>query len=90
MTDEALVPNYDFLAMMAGGPPSQIDPSMAKLLEDLDGRPTDEVKAAIHKALDFGVHCGACSQFVLAALDVEWRRLGGRSDDPAPWRDEWA
>jgi hypothetical protein len=46
------------------------------------------VKRGLHKALDFAAHGALASGFVMQVLRIEWERLGGKSDDPAPWRDE--
>jgi hypothetical protein len=81
-------PNFHFLEGIAGGPESQIDPQMAAILKDLQGKPVEEVKQGIRKALDYGARYALASGFVMQALHIEWERLGGQKDDPTPWRDE--
>ena len=86
-TDE-ITPNFEFLNMLADGPDSQIDTKMGDMIRGLDDKPLVEVKAAIHKALDFGARYALASTFTMTALNLEWERIGGKSTDPTPWRNE--
>lgn len=88
MTDDDLIPNFRFLQGIADGPESQIDRQMADMVRAVLDKPLPEVRAGLHKALDFGARYGLCSDFVMSVLNVEWKRLGGKPDDPAPWRKE--
>lgn len=81
------VPNFHFLRGIADGPESQIDQKMADMIRDVLDKPLPEVRAGLHKALDFGARFSLCSDFVMSVLDIEWERLGGSPDDPAPWRE---
>lgn len=71
-------------------------PSVVDLLATIgngDGKPWEgevaRVRRGLHKALDFAVHGSLASGFVIQVLNIEWERLGGRRDDPAPWREEF-
>jgi hypothetical protein len=88
MNETELVPNYDLIDGLAHGPDSQIDNKMRGILKGLRGKSVDEVKPRLHKALDIGTRYALASGFVMKILDLEWRRLGGSPDDPAPWREE--
>lgn len=95
-------PNYEALAMLANGPESQVDPLLAKMLRELAPSAVDQladisegvseeeaarVRTGLHKALDYAVHGALGSGFVITAIRLEWELLGGKPDDPAPWRD---
>jgi hypothetical protein len=82
------VPNYKLYEAMSKGPETQIDPQMGEMLSGLNGKPAEDVRDALRKALDYGVRYALCSDFVVTVLDSEWKRLGGKDDDPAPWRED--
>jgi len=86
MSETELKPNFEFIRGLANGPENQIDPKLCEILKELDDKPLGEVRSGLHKALDFGARYALASAFVMTALDVEWKRLGGKHDDPAPWR----
>lgn len=70
-------------------PPAAVD-----LLADLASGVQREaevvrVRTGLHKALDMAVHGSLCAGFLIQVMRIEWERLGGSSDDPAPWREEW-
>lgn len=88
MSEPEPIPNFPFIEGMAFGPESQIDPQMAQVLKDTLDKPLEEVKQGLRKAMDIGARYALCSGFVLKALNIEWTRLGGKPDDPTPWRDE--
>lgn len=83
-----MTPNFDFIEGIANGPSTQIDAQMANILKELPGKSVEEVRAGLHKALDYGARYALASGFVMTALDMEWKRLGGSPDDPTPWRAE--
>ena len=83
-----MVPNFEIIKMITEGSETQIDPQMADILKELDGKPLLEVRAGLHKALDYGARYSLASGFVMTVLDGEWSRLGGKPDDPTPWRKE--
>ncbi len=83
-----IVPNFPFLNALADGPDSQIDAQMGDMIRGLDSKSLDEVKSAVHKALDFGARYALASTFTMMALNIEWKRIGGKDDDPTPWREE--
>lgn len=87
MTEE-ITPNFPLLEGLATGPETQIDPRMGDMLRNLEGKPTNEVKDAIRKAMDHGARYALASGFVMQVLHIEWERLGGKPDDPTPWREE--
>lgn len=80
-------PDIALLTMLASGPDSQIDPKMAAMIMAVLDGPISEAKAGLHKALDHGARYSWASSFVMKVLDIEWRRLGGTPEDPAPWRE---
>jgi len=86
--DDEPTPNWPLLEGLATGPETQIDPKMGEILQNLEGKPLEEVKSAIHKAMDYGARYAMASGFVMQVLDIEWKRLGGTLDDPTPWRQE--
>lgn len=83
-----ITPNFHFLNELSRGPHTQIDAHMGAMIRDLDDRPLDEVKSAIHKALDFGARYALASTFTMMVLNIEWERIGGKPTDPTPWREE--
>ena len=85
---ELAEPNHSLIAALAEGPDSQIDAQVAKILKTLKDKTRDEVKDGLHKALDYGARYGMASSMVMTVLDGEWKRLGGKPTDPAPWQDE--
>ena len=76
----------DILREIAKAPATQLDPEMAKEVKALIGKPDAEVKVGLHQILDKCAHGSLASDFTMLILDGEWKRLGGKSDDPAPWR----
>lgn len=96
-------PNYQLLELAASGSDRQVDPILKKMLLEL-ARPSAvlllagvwaapeaeivRVRTGLHKALDLSVHGALCSDFLVEVLNIEWERLGGERDDPAPWREE--
>lgn len=76
------------LRLLLTAPASQLDPSMVKKLQSLEGKSDKEVKTGLHEILDRCVYSSLASDFVVRILQYEWQQLGGKSDDPAPWRDE--
>ena len=82
-------PNYGFIKAIIEGPDRQVDPVLKDLLRNLDGKPLDEFRAGLHKALDYAARGSLSSDFVVSLMDLEWKRLGGNVNDPAPWRDQW-
>ena len=78
----------DALRMMLSAPPTQLDPSMVERLKKLDGKEGDELRAGLHEILDHCARYSLASDFVMKVLDHEWRELGGKPDDPTPWREK--
>lgn len=85
---ESIEPNHEFLRALSEGPESHMDPKLAKMIADLVGKPQQEVRQGLHQALDYGARYALCSDFIMNVMRFEWERIGGRRDDPAPWRDE--
>ena len=98
-----LVPNYPLLQKLLEAPDSAADAALLDIVRPLCDRSAvdrlaavyddgvsavDIVKHGLHKALDYAAHGALANGFVMQVLDIEWKRLGGKSDDPAPWRDE--
>lgn len=81
-------PNWGVLDMILTAPDSQLDARMVEKLKNLKDKSVEEVKDGLHEILDLSVHSSLASAFVIKILDVEWRNLGGKDDDPAPWREE--
>lgn len=77
----------EVLKFLFTAPPTQLDPSMKEKLQALDGKTGDELKAGLHEILDHCARYSLASDFVMKVLDHEWRALGGKPDDPAPWRE---
>jgi len=99
LTDER--PNYELLSMLCEAPDSQMGETLVDMLRKLLpsaveqlGRVADpdedevaRVRRGLHEALDLAAYSSLASGFVMQVLDMEWRRLGGSPDDPAPWRE---
>lgn len=94
-------PNYSLLVGLSEGSDRHVGPHLGKMLLDLvpsavelladveTGRDrVAEVRAGLHRALDFAAHGALASSFVMQVMRIEWERLGGTDDDPAPWRNE--
>lgn len=81
-------PNYKLISGLASGPDTHIGARLKEILAELDEKPVNEVRRGLHKALDFGARYALASDFVMKVLDLEWKRLGGKHSDPAPWREE--
>lgn len=79
-------PNWDLLDKIATAPDSQLDATMVDKLKALKGKTTEEVKTGLHEILDLSAHGSLASDFVMRVLDHEWKRIGGKLDDPAPWQ----
>ena len=101
MTKTTSTPNYELLEALCQGSDRQIDdqlkrillavvPGAVERLADIASAcdRTPEVRAALHRALDLGAYGSLASGLVMEIISMEWERLGGSRDDPAPWRDE--
>lgn len=104
MSDEEQQPNYEVLSLLCEGSDRQLDARLVEMIRELlppsavdqlghvaeppGEDETARVRRGLHKALDFAAHGALASEFVMRVLDMEWRRLGGSPDDPAPWREE--
>jgi hypothetical protein len=81
-------PNYPLLECICQGSDRNVDPQLKKMLLALKDKPLAEYRAGLHKALDFSAHASWTSGFVMQVMHIEWERVGGKHDDPAPWREE--
>lgn len=88
MSNDQPVPNHELLEHLSKAPDSQVEAKLAQHIGQLVGKPTEEVKVGLHQALDYGARYALCSGFIMKVMDIEWKRLGGQSSDPTPWRDE--
>jgi len=70
-------------------PPSAIDQLAALATGAWREAEVMRVRRGLHKALDMSVHGSLCSGFLIRVMRIEWERLGGSPDDPAPWREDW-
>lgn len=75
------------LKMLFTAPPTQLDPSMVEKLKKLENKEGDELKSGLHEILDHCARYSLASDFVMKVLDYEWRELGGKASDPAPWQE---
>ena len=103
MAEDGLRPNYGLLELAATGSDRMVDPRLAEMLREL-ARPSAivllaevwaapdaevaRVRTGLHRALDWAAHAAWASDFLMNVLNIEWKRLGGSHDDPAPWREE--
>ncbi len=78
----------EVLKMLMTAPPSQLDPMVVERIGALEGKEGDELKAGLHEILDYCARYSAASDFVMKILHHEWEKLGGKPDDPAPWREK--
>jgi len=81
-------PRWEVLKLILTAPDTQLDASMVEKLRALKDKPAEEVKDGLHEILDLSAHGSLASNFVMKLLDEEWRFIGGKDDDPAPWREK--
>lgn len=67
--------------------PSAVDLLAAAADGDVWAGEVARVRRGLHRALDFSAHGSLCGSFLMQVMDIEWERLGGKRDDPAPWRE---
>jgi hypothetical protein len=86
--DVGVQPNYPLLEKICEGSDRAVDPQLKEMLLALKDKPLEEYCAGLHKALDFSAYASWTSDFVMQVMHIEWERVGGKHDDPAPWREE--
>lgn len=79
------------LTLLSQAPDSQLDQKITKELKELIGKPAEEIKTGVRKAIDLCVYGGLSSGFALQALNILYTMdLGGTMDDftdeKCPWR----
>ena len=88
--DRPLEPGWwGVLGALLTAPDSQLDATMVEKLRALKGKPTEEVKYGLYEIIDRSIYSALASDFVIRILTAEWRKLGGKDDDPAPWRKDY-
>jgi hypothetical protein len=89
MTQDA----QDFLKLLSEAPDGQLDKQVTDMLKQLIGKPKEEVKVGVMKAIDYCVRYGLSSGFALQSLHMfhEMHLDGSHADftdENCPWRKE--
>ena len=83
----------EILTLLSEATDNHLDNRICKDLKELIGKPINEVKTGVMKAIDYSVAFGLASQFTLIVLnDLYTVFLHGKqdefNDENCPWRKE--
>jgi len=81
-------PNFPLIEKICEGSDREVDQGLKEMLLALKDKPLEEYRTGLHKALDFSAYSSWTSDFVMQIMDIEWKRVGGKEDDCAPWREQ--